>query len=68
MIEPETVTVTTAETAETEISEVTEEATDIEPEPEESGFNPLLIAIPVGIVAAIGIYFAVKKSKGSISQ
>jgi hypothetical protein len=68
MIESETVTVTTAETAETEVTEVTEEATDIEPEPEKSGINPLLIAIPVGIVAAIGIYFAVKKSKGSMSQ
>jgi hypothetical protein len=63
MIEPETVTVTTSETAEpTETVAITESA-DIEPE--ESGVNPLLIAIPVGIVAAIGIYFAVKKRKGS---
>jgi hypothetical protein len=67
MIEPEAVTVTTAETEETAVTEaITEEATDIEPE--ESGVNPLLIAIPVGIIAAIGIYFAVKKSKGSVSQ
>jgi hypothetical protein len=67
MIEPETVTVMTSENAETETTVVTEEATDIErePEPEESGVNPLVIAIPVGIAAAIGIYFAAKKRKGN---
>jgi hypothetical protein len=67
MIEPETVTVTTAETEETVQTEaVTEPAeTESEREPEESSVNPLLIAIPVGIVAAIGIYFAVKKRKGN---
>jgi hypothetical protein len=65
MIELETVTVTTAETAETAITEaITETAVD-EPIPAEAGINPLLIAIPVGIVAAIGIYFAVKKRKGN---
>jgi hypothetical protein len=65
MIDPETVTVTTTETAETVETEASTEQTEVEPEPEESGVNPLLIAIPVGIVAAIGIYFAVKKHKGS---
>jgi hypothetical protein len=68
MIEPETVTVTTDETEETAETESVTEPTEDEPKSEESGVNPLLIAIPVGIVAAIGIYFAVKKSKGSVSQ
>jgi hypothetical protein len=70
MIEPETVTVTTAETepSETDTETIEETLTEETEQEQQDGVNPLLIAIPVGVVAAIGIYFAVKKSKGSVSQ
>jgi hypothetical protein len=67
MIEPETVTVTTAE-AEIEVTETEtaeETLTEAIDEVQQDRTNPLLIAIPVGIFAAIGIYCAVKKRKGN---